>query len=97
MTGMDDIANGQQVMRCKVAALPTAGPPPQRIAMTAYNGQERNQRLTVKDIVMRSSRKGLGAERIDGGGDGNGGCEGEGVGVGIMGGQPTNLGVAILA
>ena len=46
---------------------------------------------------MRSSQKGLGAERIDGGGDGNGGCKGEGVGVGIMGGRPTNLGVAILA
>ena len=94
---MDDVANGQQVVRCKVAALPTAGPPPWRIATTAYNGRERNQRLTVKGIVMRSSQKGLGAERIDGGGDGDGGYEGEGVGVGIMGGQPTNLGVAILA
>ena len=84
-------------MRCEVAALPTAGPPPWRIVTTAHNGRERNQRLTVKDIVMRSSQKGLGAERIDGGGDGDGGCKGEGVGVGIMGGRPTNLGVAILA
>ena len=84
MTGMDNVANGQQVVRCK-------------IAMTAHNGRERNWRLTVKDMVIGSLQKGLGNERINGGGDGNGGCKGEGVGVGIMGRRPTNLGFAILA
>ena len=57
-TGMDNIANGQQIVRC---ALSAAGPPPQRIAGKAHEAcarayssttcarrNKRNWRLTVK-------------------------------------------------
>ena len=38
-TGMDDVANRRQVVRCEVATLPTAGPPP--------HGGSRRRRTTV--------------------------------------------------
>ena len=53
----DDVANRQQVVRCKIAALPTAVPPPQRIATTAHDGRERNWRLTVNNMVIRKSAR----------------------------------------
>ena len=80
-------------MRCEVAALPTAGPPPRGIVTVNARRDEKGPKTYREHQHDGDDGDGVG----DGGGDDNGGCECEGVGVGIMGGRPTNLGVAILA
>ena len=93
-------------MRC---ALSTAGPTPQRIAAGARGVRTIVPQYDVRTTGRRGSKTygknrhggdgdggDDGGDNGDGGGD-DGGGEGEGVGVGIMGRQPTNLGVAILA
>ena len=95
-TGIDDIANRQQIVRC---ALSTAGPPPRRIVAGArgvctivpqYNVRTTGQKGSR---TYRENRHGGDVGDVDGDGDGVGG-DGDGAGGGfdvdVMGGdRPT--------
>ena len=96
---MDNVANGQQIMHC---TLSTAGPPLQRIAAGVRGVRtsvlQYNVRMTgqKKPKTYREYRHGEdGVDGDDGDFDGDG--DGTGGGFDVMGGRPTNFGVAILA
>ena len=105
---MDDVANGRRRKQTMSCALQDRRAPHRRATPT----EDRNDGVQQSGKEPTTYRKGhndgevaeedwamerwfFGVDGIDG--DGNGSCECNGVGVGIMGGQPTNLGVAILA
>ena len=95
----DNVANRQQVVRCKIAALPTAGPPPRRIVTTAYDGRKRKRTTYCKARHDAGADDGFGEEvgkevddRVDGG-DGVGICVG--VDVNGKGGRLTSWGSGV--
>ena len=84
-TGKNDIANGRQIVRRKIAAIPTAGPPPQGIAQQAHetsngrttvrrtpNGKEKKSRTYGEKRHGDDCEDGLGdgCDNRNGGGDG---------------------------
>ena len=101
---MDNVANRRQIMRC---ALSTAGPPLQRIAACVQGVRTSVLRYNICTTGQKEletyGKNGHGNDDDDDAvgdeDDGNRGsdCTGKGVAIDVIGGQPTNLGVAILA
>ena len=98
MTGMDDVVNGRHCKQTTSHALRGCHAPHRRAIPTEDhdNGAQRDEK-GPKTYREHRHDGDDGDGTGDGGGDDDGGCKCEGVGVGIMGGRPTNLGVAILA